>query len=49
VVAVLFAVAGLISAVGISNAQCDYGRVTPAVAAPLHDRAAPPPALAGPD
>jgi EmrB/QacA subfamily drug resistance transporter len=48
-VAVLFGVAGLISAVGISNAQCDYGRVTPAVAAPLHDRATPPPALAGPD
>ena len=29
VVAVLFVVAGLISAVGISNAQCDYGRVWP--------------------
>ncbi|MDT5063927.1 MAG: hypothetical protein QOK02_82 [Mycobacterium sp.] len=49
VVAVLFAVAGLISAVGISNAECDYRRLSPAVAAPLHDRATPPPALTGPD
>jgi MFS family permease len=49
VVAVLFAVAGLISAVGISNVQCDYRRVSSAGAAPLHDRATPPPALGGPD
>jgi EmrB/QacA subfamily drug resistance transporter len=46
VVAVLFAVAGLISAVGISNAHCDYGRVSPEAAAPSHDRATPPPAIA---
>lgn len=45
VVAVLFAVAGLISAVGISNAQYDGGRLSPETAAPCHDRAAPPPAL----
>jgi EmrB/QacA subfamily drug resistance transporter len=45
VVAVLLAVAGLISAVGISNADCDYRRVSPQAAAPLHDRATPPPAL----
>jgi hypothetical protein len=45
VVAVLFAVAGLISAVGISNGQCQYGRVSPKVAAPCHDRATPPPAI----
>jgi EmrB/QacA subfamily drug resistance transporter len=49
VVAVLFAVAGLISAVGISNAQCDYRRVSPQEAAPTHDRATPPPALARSD
>jgi hypothetical protein len=47
VVAALFAVAGLISAVGISNAQCDYARVSPAAVAPLHDRATPPPAVTG--
>jgi EmrB/QacA subfamily drug resistance transporter len=46
VVAVLFAVAGLISAVGISNGQCDDRRVSPEAAAPSHDRATPPPALA---
>jgi EmrB/QacA subfamily drug resistance transporter len=45
VVAVLFAVAGLISAVGIRNAQCEYRRVSPAAAAPSHDRATPPPAI----
>jgi EmrB/QacA subfamily drug resistance transporter len=45
VIAVLFAVAGLISAVGISNAQCDYGRVSPEATAPCHDRATPPPAV----
>lgn len=45
VVAVLFAVAGLISAVGISNGQYDCRRVSPEAAAPSHDRATPPPAL----
>jgi MFS family permease len=49
VVAALFAVAGLISAIGISNAECDYRRVSPAVAAPLHDRVTPPPAVPGRD
>jgi len=48
-VAVLFAVAGLVSAVGISNQQCDVGRVSPVAAARSHDRATPPPALATPD
>ncbi|KAA0084662.1 MFS transporter [Mycolicibacterium sp. P9-64] len=47
VVAALFAVAGLISAVGISNPQCDYRRVSPSGAAPLHDRATPPPNVTG--
>jgi len=46
VVAVLLAVAGVISAVGISNAQCDCGRITPQAAAHSHDRATPPPAVA---
>lgn len=49
VVAVLFAVAGLISAVGISNAQCDYGRLSPEAVAPCHDRITPPPAVARAD
>jgi len=49
VVAALFAVAGLVSAVGISNAQCDFGRVSPVAVAPLHDRATPPPAVTGRD
>jgi EmrB/QacA subfamily drug resistance transporter len=49
VVAVLFAVAGLVSAVGISNRQCDYERVSPGAVAPCRDRAAPPPALARAD
>jgi EmrB/QacA subfamily drug resistance transporter len=45
VVAVLFALAGLISAVGISNGQHDCTRVSLEAAAPSHDRATPPPAL----
>ncbi|MBJ7341349.1 MAG: MFS transporter [Mycolicibacterium sp.] len=48
-VAVLFAVAGLVSAIGISNRQCDIGRVSPEASARSHDRAAPPPALSAPD
>ena len=45
VVAVLFAIAGLCSAVGISNAKHDAGRVSVAAAATCQDRASPPPAL----
>jgi MFS family permease len=48
-VAALFAVAGVVSAVGISNRQCDMGRVSPEAAARSHDRATPPPALATSD
>ena len=48
-VAVLFAVAGVVSAIGISNRQCDMGRVSPEAAARSHDRATPPPALAASD
>lgn len=44
VTAALFAVAGLISAVGIRNGQRDLERVTPESAALCHDRATPPPA-----
>jgi EmrB/QacA subfamily drug resistance transporter len=40
----LFALAGLISAVGIRNDQCDIERVSLQAAAPCHDRATPPPA-----
>ncbi|HKP44733.1 MAG TPA: MFS transporter, partial [Mycobacterium sp.] len=46
VTAVLFAVAGVISAVGIRNAQCDFDRVSSDTAARCHDRATPPPAYA---
>jgi EmrB/QacA subfamily drug resistance transporter len=46
VTAALFAIAGIISAVGIHNAQCDFDRVQPEDAACCHDRAAPPPAYA---
>jgi hypothetical protein len=42
--AALFVVAGLISAVGIRNEQCDYGRVSAQGSARCHDRATPPPA-----
>jgi EmrB/QacA subfamily drug resistance transporter len=48
-VAVLFAAAGVVSAVGISNRQCDFGRISPAASAQYHDRATPPPALATSD
>lgn len=46
VTAVLFVVAGVISAVGIHNAQCDFDRVSPNDTARCHDRATPPPAYA---
>ena len=46
VTAGLFAVAGLISAVGIRNQQCDFARVSPQSAAGCHDRATPPPSYA---
>ncbi|MDT5283807.1 MAG: hypothetical protein QOJ20_5002 [Mycobacterium sp.] len=46
VTAVLFAVAGVISAVGIRNTQGDMSRVTEETAASCHDRATPPPAYA---
>ncbi len=39
----LFAVAGIISAVGIRNEQCDISRVSEQDAARCHDRATPPP------
>ncbi len=44
VTAGLFAVAGLISAIGIRNEQCDFDRVSPENAACCHDRTPPPPA-----
>ena len=46
VVATLFAIAGLISAVGISNSKGDHRRVSPGEVAPCHDRVTPPPAIA---
>jgi len=46
VTAALFAVAGVISAIGIRNAECDFDRVSPEDAACCHDRATPPPAYA---
>jgi EmrB/QacA subfamily drug resistance transporter len=49
VVAVLFAAAGVVSAIGISNRQSDFGRISPAASAQCHDRATPPPALATSD
>ncbi|MET4431541.1 MFS transporter [Mycolicibacterium sp. 624] len=49
VIAVLFAVAGVISAIGISNSQCDYRRVAPEASARCFDRWPPPPALARTD
>jgi predicted MFS family arabinose efflux permease len=45
-VAALFGMAGLVSAVGISNRQCDFGRIPPGAAASCRDRATPPPTLA---
>ncbi len=44
VTAVLFAVAGLVSAIGISNRQCDFGRLSAGTVAPCRDRVAAPPA-----
>src|SRR6185312_11582875 len=46
VTAALFAVAAVISAIGIRNADCDFDRVLPENAACSHDRATPPPAYA---
>ncbi len=46
VTAALFAVAGLTSAIGIRNEQCDFDRLSPESAAGCHDRATPPPAYA---
>ena len=43
VTAALFVVAGVVSAVGIRNAQCDFGRVTAGDAAGCLDRVPPPP------
>jgi hypothetical protein len=40
-------VAGVVSALGIRNDQCDFNRVSPGSAAECHDRATPPPAYAG--
>jgi EmrB/QacA subfamily drug resistance transporter len=45
VTAGLFAVAGLISALGIRNEQCDFKRLSPESAAGCQDRVAPPPAI----
>jgi EmrB/QacA subfamily drug resistance transporter len=44
VAAALFAVAGVVSAIGIRNADCDFERISAENAAPSHDRATPPPA-----
>jgi hypothetical protein len=46
VIAMLFVVAGIVSAIGIRNEQGDYERVSPETAAPCHDRVTPPPAYA---
>jgi EmrB/QacA subfamily drug resistance transporter len=46
VTAALFAVAAVISAIGVRNAECDFDRVSPEDAACCHDRATPPPAYA---
>ena len=45
-VAVLLALAGVISWAGIRNEQCDYTRVSERTAAGYHDKAGPPPAYA---
>jgi EmrB/QacA subfamily drug resistance transporter len=47
VVAGLFVAAGVVSAIGISNDQCEMGRVSPVESARCHDRVTPPPALSG--
>lgn len=44
VTAGLFVLAGLISAIGIRNDQCDPSRVSVSSAAQCHDRSTPPPA-----
>jgi EmrB/QacA subfamily drug resistance transporter len=44
--AALFAVAGVISAIGIRNGECDFDRVSANDAAGCHDRQPPPPAYA---
>jgi predicted MFS family arabinose efflux permease len=44
VTAGLFVLAGVISAIGIRNDQCDTSRVSPSSAAQCHDRSTPPPA-----
>jgi EmrB/QacA subfamily drug resistance transporter len=46
VTAALFAIGGVISAIGIRNAECDFDRLSPEDAACCHDRATPPPAYA---
>jgi EmrB/QacA subfamily drug resistance transporter len=46
VTAALFAVAGLVSAIGIRNEQCDFDRLSLQAEAGCHDRATPPPAYA---
>ncbi|WP_233213616.1 MFS transporter [Mycobacterium hubeiense] len=46
VVVVLFALAGIVSAVGIRNEEHDDDRVSPESAAVCHDRVTPPPAYA---
>ena len=48
-VAALFVMAGVVSAVGISNEQCDVDVVSPEAAARSHDRATPPPSLSASD
>ena len=49
VVAGLFVIAGAVSALGISNARCDVGRISAEAAARCHDRVAAPPALSAAD
>jgi EmrB/QacA subfamily drug resistance transporter len=46
VTVVLFALAGIVSALGIRNEQCDVRQVSPQATAGCHDRATPPPAHA---
>jgi hypothetical protein len=45
--AALFALAGVISAIGIRNAECDFDRISAENEASCHDRPPPPPAYAG--
>jgi EmrB/QacA subfamily drug resistance transporter len=49
VTAALFAVAGVVSAIGISNRDCDVDLIPPDASARSHDRATPPPAFTAPD